>query len=57
MNRLINLRKYARGEINLRMLAKRLNVPLWKAQEVASKVELPYGNEDLQRDLKLIKGV
>lgn len=50
------LEKYAKKEISLRTLAKRLNVSLWKAYELASKVEFPYGKEDLQRDLKLIKG-
>ena len=50
------LEKYAKREISLRTLAKMLNVSLWKAYELASKVEFPYGKEDLQRDLKLIKG-
>lgn len=50
------LGKYAKREISLRTLAKRLNVSLWKAYELASKVEFPYGKGDLQRDLKLIRG-
>lgn len=50
------LKKYAKKEISLRTLAKRLNVSLWKAYELTSKVDFPYGKEDLQRDLKLIKG-
>jgi len=50
------LKKYANKEISLRTLAKKLNISLWKAHELASKVDFPYGKEDLQRDLKLIKG-
>ena len=50
------LEKYAKREISLRVLAKLLNIPFWKAYELSSKVEFPYGREDLQRDLKLLRG-
>lgn len=50
------LNKYANREISLRTLAKRLNISFWKAYELSSRVDFPYKKEDLQRDLKLIRG-
>ena len=49
------LKKYQNKEMTLRKLAKKLNLPLWKAYELAAKVEFPYSRADLQRDLKLIE--
>lgn len=48
------LKKYQNKEITLRNLAKKLNLPLWKAYELVSRIEFPYSKSDLQRDLKII---
>ena len=50
------LDQYSKRDISLRTLAKKLNISLWKAHELASKVEFPYSKEDLQRDMKIVKG-
>ena len=49
------VKKYQNKQITLRKFAKKLNIPLWKAYELASKAEFPYSKADLQRDLKLIE--
>jgi len=51
------LKKYQNKEITLRKFAKKLNLPVWKAYEIASTVEFPYSKADLQRDLKLLEGI
>lgn len=51
------LEKYEKKELTLRTLAKKLNIPLWKAQEFLGRITFPYGKEDLQRDLRLIEGL
>lgn len=51
------LEKFRKKEITLRTLAKKLKIPLWNAYELTSKVEFPYGREDIERDLKLIQEV
>ncbi len=51
------LKKYAQKEITLRTLAKEAELSLWKAQELLSRVEFPYGKEDLQRDLKILEAL
>lgn len=53
----IYLKEYAEKKISLRTLAKKLNIDLWKAHEIASKVEFPYDKDDLKRELKKLKGV
>ncbi len=50
----VYLQKYQNKEITLRKLARNLDLPLWKAYELAAKTESPYSRADLQRDLKLI---
>ena len=51
----IYLKKYQNKEMTLRKLAKKLNLPLWKAYDLAAAVEFPYTKSDIQRDLKLVE--
>ena len=50
----IYLKKYQNKELTLRMFAKKLDLPLWRAWEIISQVEFPYSKSDLQRDLRII---
>ena len=51
------LKKYQNKEISIRELAKKLDMPYWKAYELTLKAEFPYKKEDLQRDLRLIEEI
>ncbi len=49
------LQKYKQKEITLRTFAKEAQLPLWKVYELTSKVNLPYGKDDLQQDLRMLE--
>ena len=49
------LQKYEKREITLRTLAAELNIPLWKAQDLLTTVSFPYGQKDIQQDLRIIE--
>ncbi|MBI5002467.1 hypothetical protein HZC31_03720 [Candidatus Woesearchaeota archaeon] len=51
------LKKYEEKEITLRTLAKELDIPLWKVQDLLQRITFPYGLEDVQRDLQILEGI
>lgn len=47
------LKKYENREVSLRTISKELGLPLWKILDMVGEHQ-PYGNADLQRELKSI---